>query len=349
MNKFVIDRGILLSNIERIHGLIGKKKLCVMVKADAYGHGLVRISKIVQGSVDYLGVACISEGIRLRNNNIYAPILVVGSYDRRLAKLGIVNDLTLSIGSEDSMLHLSKLVSTLRIKTKVHIQVNSGMNRYGLDCRKDLNKILQIASCNPYVIVEGIFSHISNACDKLSTFKQYNKFKNICKHIPKNTIRHIASSEVVSRYKNMHMDMVRVGIAMYGYGLGCRPILTITSNIVDIRYVKKGATIGYNNKYCLQRDSFVGTVAIGYADGINRKLSQGGKVAVDGKCYKIAGNVCMDCFMVDFGSYRPHIGQEVIILDSDINAEVIASQCDTICYEILTSYKTNRMKVLVKA
>lgn len=338
MNKFVLDIYQLRQNVKNLRKEIGDVKFCAMVKANAYGHGLIQVCKAVQDLVDYFGVAYVGEGIKLRNNNVYPRILVVGGFDKKQIRAAIINDLILSVSSLSELQAILKVAKDLRIRAYVHIKINTGMNRYGVDSLSDFKKMIAFLRRERWIKLDGIFSHISYSENIKSTTKQqmaFEKYFRFCKGI----IKHLAASQTALEYPKLKYDMVRIGIAMYGYSSITTPVLTVKSNILFIKHVKKGQSIGYNNTYIAPKNMKVALVPMGYADGVNWRLGNCGMVRVGEEYVKIVGRICMDCFMIDVTNIDVRKWQEVIILDKTNNAKEWAKMCGTIEYEILTSFK----------
>ena len=388
MNKFIVNAANLKHNINFVKSRLNKGVLfCAMVKANAYGHGLKQAAKNIQNEADYFGVACVSEGIILRSSNIAKPVLVVGAYDRGAARQGVLNYLTLTLCTPDDILHLGKICKKLNMVCDVHIKINTGMNRLGVNNKLIFIKMLNLLKDNMYVKLKGVFSHFSMSdINQKYTARQNRIFKSyikLCKQkITHPLIFHISSSFAALNYKKYNYDMVRVGLAMYGYGnKNLKPAITIKSEIKAVSFVKKGSLVGYGGTFKTERDSKIAVIPLGYADGINLKLSNAFKIRVAGRiCAQkfpsniegcpllpqkvsgryflgtpgagcvisvpVVGRICMDMFMCDVTGTDIKAGDSVTVFDEQNNAAVWAKICGNHEYEILTSFKTNRMKVI---
>lgn len=337
MNKFIVDIGIIRKNIEATK--IKNVKYCAMVKANAYGHGMCTIAKKIEDLVDMFGVAEFAEAVKLRKF-VKKDILVTGAFEKKDIKYASQNNIILTLSNLEQLSWLINQKHDIRI----HIKVNSGMNRYGFN---NINEIITVINSlsNKYIHLEGVYSHISNTNNKLRTQKQIAFFKKVCKILPDNITKHIATIEACQKYNNIAFDMIRAGIAMYGYCNNTTPALTLKSTIVHKFWVKKGEYIGYGNTYKTHKNIKIGVVPLGYYDGINYKLSNKGKVKVGTKLCQIVGRICMDCFMVDITQAD---SDNVIVLDKQLNADYWAKICKTINYEILTNFKTQRLKYELK-
>lgn len=354
MNKFILDVGAIRHNILFIKSkLKSGTKFCAMVKANAYGHGIRQVATNIQDLVDYFGVACVSEGLILRNNNIAKDILVVGAYDKSLSRVAILNHLTLTVCSKEDLFHLERKCRALKMVACVNIKINTGMNRLGVNDLNEFKQMLDIIKLTPYIHLTGVFSHFScSDSDLRFTNKQNKIFKKFIKLVnDKNVIFHISSSYASLKYKKFVYDMVRVGIAMYGYlrdEKSLMPAITIKSNVKALNILKKHSYIGYGATFVATKPMKIATVSLGYADGINLKLSNKLEVLINNVYCRVVGKICMDMFMCDVTNVKDiKIGDEVYVFDKFNNANIWKSFCNTSEYEILTSFKTSRMKVSV--
>lgn len=351
MNKFILNCNNIIKNILTIKkGLTPNTKFCAMVKANAYGHGIKAVCKHISTYVDYFGVAVVSEGLILRNNNIHNKILVVGAFDKYKARLAIINNLELTVCSLNDLIVLTKTAQKLNIVAKVHIKINTGMNRIGVNNILDFKQMLQYLKVCKYIKLVGVFSHFScSDSDKDYTKKQNAKLKKYIKLLKdKSVIKHISSSYASINYKQYNYDMVRVGLAIYGYGSpSLTPAIKITSNIKEIITLNKNSYIGYGATFKTTKFTKIATVGLGYADGIDVRLSNNAYVNINNTPCKILGKICMDMFMCDVTNLSVSVGQEVVVFDYTNNATYWKNFCDCTEYQIITNFKTNRMKVIV--
>lgn len=316
-----IDLDIIKHNINEMKKIIDKDtKLGLVIKANAYGHGAVEIAKILEEeNVDYICVAGLNEAMELRNNDIKAPILVMGYTPDDCLDVAVKNNITITIFSKEQAKNLSNISNKLSEKSKIHLKVDTGFNRLGFKINEDLPSTIKYIYNLPNINVEGIFSHLALK-DEESDYEQFNKFTSLLdeiKHldIP---IKHICDSIGMVAYKDFHMDMVRVGASLYGYNsrksiMDLKPAMTFKSKFAQIKNIKKGEGISYDYSYVANKDMKVGTVLCGYSDGIPRILSNKGYVYVNGKKANILGKICMDQCIVDLTD----------IDDVDMNSEVI--------------------------
>ena len=316
-----IDLDIIKYNINEMKKMIDKDtKLGLVIKANAYGHGAVEVAKVLEEEkVDYICVAGLNEAMELRNNDIKAPILVMGYTPDDCLDIAVQNNITLTLFSKEQAEILSNISKQLSEKSKIHLKVDTGFNRLGFKINEDLPSTIKYIYNLPNINVEGIFSHLALK-DEESDYKQFNKFTSLLdeiKHldIP---IKHICDSIGMVAYKDFHMDMVRVGASLYGYNsrksiMDLKPAMTFKSKFAQIKNIKKGEGISYDYSYVANKDMKVGTVLCGYSDGIPRILSNKGYVYVNGKKANILGKICMDQCIVDLTD----------IDDVDMNSEVI--------------------------
>ena len=361
MSRFLqaeIDLGALIDNFHKIKNFVKKVnsniKIIAIVKADAYGHGAVEISKALEKqNVDFLGVAFFEEALILREYGIKSPILLL--FDREIEGV-FKNNLTPVIFDIEYAKELSKEAQRRKTILSVHVKIETGMGRLGI-YENILYKIKEIASM-PNIRIEGIMSHLSQAEDFQWTMTQVNKLREIkenLKDLKINPLFHISNSAGLY-YADAIFDAIRPGIMLYGYNTkkyndykrlsenvpDFTPCMTIKTKILDIRKLPKGTPISYGKTFVTERDSLIGVVPIGYADGYFRVLSNKAKMLVKGKKANVVGTVCMDLTMIDITDIsNVSVGDEVIVLGSSGNEKItawdIADWANTIPYEVLTS------------
>jgi len=335
-------------------------KTMVMVKAFSYGSGSFEIANLLQfHHVDYLAVAYADEGVELRRAGISLPIMVMNPEEESFNLL-IQYDLEPEIYNLRTLNKLEKVLSENngyhRKSMNIHIKLDSGMHRLGFESA-DIEPLVIQLRLNPGIHVQSVFSHLAASEDPVHdefTQFQIRKFKKMCERIVSGigypVVRHILNSAGISRFGDEQMEMVRLGIGLYGVGFNSeeqsrlRNVSTLKSTISQIKNVKGGETIGYNRTGKVISDSIIAIVAIGYADGINRRLSNGtGKFFINGMAAPVIGNICMDLCMVDItemivnaSKERIKEGDEVIIFGKEYPISNLAKDLDTIPYEILT-------------
>lgn len=336
-----IDLVQFRKNIAIVRSMIGKSRFCLPVKANAYGHGLIGIGKAAEGAgVDCLGVSCPQEGALLRHAGIAIPILVFGAIHEDQIDDLVRYDLEFSISSK---FKADLVAEKLAKRCRVHLEVETGMQRTGVrpDTAIGLVKHIQNLPCLDLV---GIYSHMATADLPNDPFalKQIESFKKLASHFPQ-LAAHLANSGGVLHYPESHLDMVRPGLMVYGYPPipinGLSPCFSLKSKVSYFKVVEAGVGIGYGHQYRTKKQARIVTVPIGYGDGYRRALSNIGSVLIRGKRFPIAGNICMDQFMVDIGDAEAYVGDEVVLIgkqgDEEIKLTEIAQLCDTIPYEVL--------------
>ena len=326
-------------------------KLMAMVKAFSYGLGSYEIAGLLQfHRVDYLAVAYADEGIALREMGITMPIVILNT-DPANFDIMIEYQLEPEIYSISSLNNFLRAASILGVYNyPVHIKVDTGMHRLGFEYR-NLPELLNVIENKKEIRIESVFSHLAASDESKHdgfTNTQIERFTKFCNKLEENInypfIKHILNSSGIERFPDAQFDMVRLGIGLYGVGSeDIRPYLknagTLSSTIVQIKKVEKGETVGYGRHGKVDENKIIATVPIGYADGLNRKLSNGaGYFLVNGKPAPIIGNVCMDACMLDITNIENvKEGDKVIIMGETPSVYQIAKAIDTIPYEVLTS------------
>lgn len=346
----VIDLTAVDHNIQQIRKKVNGKKIMAIVKANAYGHGILEIAeRAIQNGVEYIGVGFLEEALFLRQNEIDAPILVMGGILGYQLKKFIQNDLEITVSSLELARHINDELHNQ--KAKVHLKIDTGMERIGVTHTYAVEFVKRVAQMKNIEII-GIYSHFATADegDKSFTLIQLERFESILNELKKSGIeiplKHIANSGAVADLESSAFDMVRPGIAVYGIypsghvstEMNLKPVLSLRSKVVFIKRVPKNTGISYGLKYYTERDSNIVTVPIGYGDGYSRLLTNKGEVLIRGKRYPVVGAVCMDQLMVNTGDDRVEIGDEVVLLgragEEEITATNLAEKIGTIPYEI---------------
>jgi alanine racemase len=325
-------------------------KIMVTVKADAYGHGIIPVSKrLVACGADYLGVASIDEGIKLRQCNINLPILVLGIALEKDARALFRYKLIPTLCSDDLALILNKMAAKANQPITVHIKVDTGMSRIGV-LYKDAFSFIRRVHRLKFINIEGLFTHL--ACADINrdyTLRQIDLFNRLILQLNKEGIHiplvHAANSMGVLSYKSSHFNMVRPGLIIYGLypkkglKINLKPALGLKTKIVYYKKLPKGQGISYGHTYVTKKYTTVVTLPIGYGDGYPRNLSNSAPVLIKGRRFKISGRVCMDQVMVDVGDLKVKLGDEVVLIGSQgknkITTEELARLSGTIPYEIV--------------
>jgi alanine racemase len=346
----VIDLSAVTFNIQQIRSKIGNKKIMAIVKANAYGHGILEIAQTaVRSGVEYIGVGFLEEGIFLRQNEIEAPILVMGGILGYQLKKFTQNDLEITVSSLELAQHINDELHNQ--KARVHLKIDTGMERIGVTHKFAVEFVKRVAQMKNIEIV-GLYSHFATADegDKSFTHTQLERFDAIITQLKKFGIEipltHIANSGSIADIQGATFDMVRPGISLYGIypsrhvskSLQLKPALSLTSKVVFIKRVPSNTGISYGLKYYTPGDANIVTVPIGYGDGYSRLLTNKGEVLIRGKRYPVVGAVCMDQLMVNVGDDKIENGDEVILIgkmgNEEITATEVAEKIGTIPYEI---------------
>jgi alanine racemase len=323
-------------------------KLMAMVKAFAYGSGSEEVANLLQyHHVDYLGVAYADEGIELRKKNISLPIMVMNSSEESFAMMR-------EFKLEPVVYNLKILKSLLSFLKGgpfiIHLEFETGMHRLGLE-GDELSEAVKLLKENPQVKIASVFSHLAGADEKLhddfskSQFEKFNQaYQFVSDTLSQKPLRHILNSPGILRLKDYQLDMVRLGIGLYGVNptsedfSALQPVATLKTVISQIKKIEPDETVGYGRHGKSKPAMTIATLAIGYADGFSRSFSKGkGHVLINGKRAPVIGNVCMDMTMVDITEIEAHEGDEAIIFGNDLPISEVAASIGTIPYEILTN------------
>ncbi len=335
-----------------------KTKIMVMVKAFSYGMGSFELASALQyHGVDYLSVAYVDEGVSLRNSGIKTPILVLNPDESGFPSLVHYN-LEAEVYSFRILLALTDFLHKQGdIKHSVHLKIDTGMHRLGFN-PEEVELLIAFLKENPQIIVKGIFSHLTSSEDEKDdpfTLSQMDLFESLARKIQQGigyqALCHIANSAAASRFPRAQMDMVRLGIGLYGISIPTekkfiQTVACLKTTISQVRHLKKGDSIGYNRAGVLHRDSTIATVKIGYADGYRREFGNGkGKMLVRGQLAPVAGKVCMDMTMIDITDTGGEELEEVIIFNDEMLLEDLASDIGTISYELLSGISARVKRV----
>ncbi len=351
-----VDLSVIRDNIDGMAELIGPSRLCVVVKADAYGHGMVPVAKAaVDGGASHLGVATLEEGIELRDHGITIPILLLSEPTEDCAREIVQHRLTPFVYSQTG---ISQLVSAANAMGErgypVHLKVDTGMHRVGCSPSDALAFAEEIMRSGALEL-EGLCSHLATADEsnkaptdaQLHTFRYV--FEDLRSRLRANPRLHIANSAAALRFPQSRLDMVRSGIAIYGLQPSpsvalpsvFRPALSLKSSVSYVKRLHIGDTLGYGLRHRMARDASVASVPIGYADGIDREsYARGVDVIINGRRCHLVGTVSMDQVLVDCGDDNVQPGDEVVFIGSQhgvsIRVSEVAERLGTIDYEVVS-------------
>ena len=352
--RIVVDLDVLGGNLRAIRAKVGVPVMAI-VKANAYGHGLVPVAHHLQAQgVEQLGVAFVEEGMALRRAGITVPILVLGGILGRQVGQLIQHDLEITVSSLDKLRKVEAAAERLGRRAVVHLKIDTGMERIGVHSYS-CGPMIEAAVASTWCTVKGVYSHLACADDPGSTMTalQLERFFEACAHFERigapMPIRHLANSGGVLHYPQTWLDMVRPGIMLYGVlpdpgahrTVEVKPALSLISQVVYFKTVLAGHPVGYGATWAPPHDTHVVTVPIGYGDGYPRALSNCGEVLIRGQRRPIVGRLCMDQFMVDLGpDGTAYVEDDVVLIGTQggetISVEDVALRAGTIGYEILT-------------
>lgn len=347
-----INLNAIVHNLKEYQKLLSPStKVMAMVKAFAYGSGGAEIAGILQyHQVDYLGVAYADEGVELRRAGISLPIMVMNPDENAFESI-VEHRLEPEIYSFDLLQTFDRFIQQEGLQDyPVHIEIETGMNRLGF-ATDDMEKLSEFLLSTNSFKIQTVFSHLAASEEEVQddfTMNQYDRFNEAVKtlqgKIGYSFLRHIANSSAIVRHPQMQMDMVRLGIGLYGVDsthsqkLNLQTVATLRSTVAQIKQLKKGESVSYNRKTIVEQDSLIATIRIGYADGFPRRLGNGkGKVWVNGHLATVIGTVCMDMIMVNVTNI-PGVkeGDDVVIFGNQLPVQQIAEWAETIPYEIMT-------------
>lgn len=351
-----VDLDAIAQNMKEIRRITDPHaKVMAVVKADAYGHGFLEITKtLLENGADCLAVALLEEAKQIRRRHIEVPILILGGTDPDAVDDLIDFDIMATVFSYDFAKTLSYAAEKKNKTAKIHIKIDTGMSRVGLVAGEENSEVvreIQRIADLPNLEIDGIFSHFATSDEEDSSYTnlQFERFMDIISlleekgiHIP---TKHICNSAAIMMYPNMHLDMVRPGVILYGLypsdevdtsRLDLRPAMTLKARISMVKEIEKGRGVSYGKEYITDKTTKIATVPIGYADGYLRKLAGKAKMIVSGTCVPVIGRICMDQCMIDVTNvHNINTGDEVIIFGADkITIDDVAKWLETINYEV---------------
>ncbi len=350
-----ISQQALIHNLQQYKSLLQPEtRIMAMVKANGYGSDITKVANLLEGKVEYLGVAYVSEGILLRKEGITAPIMVMNPHVKSFAQFEKYN-------LQPEIYSFEQLQRLIRDTTKhlpIHLKIDTGMQRLGFS-KKEIPLLIEELKKSPRLKIEGILTHFASAeneHDDDFTISQAALFEDACNNISKafgyHPIRHACNSSSIVRWSQYHYEMVRLGIGLHGYDPVGQLDLTPTSNlktvISQIREVPRAGTVGYSRQGKLSRDIQIAILPLGYGDGYLRVFGKGNaKVSINGHLVPTVGNICMDMTMVDVTGIDAREGDKAIIFGDNPSIRHLAEWADTIPYEILTNISSRVKRVIV--
>jgi len=367
----------LKQNLENIRKHVSPAKVLVVLKANAYGHGVDGVAPFIAPFADYIGVAIVEEGIHLRKMGVATPILVMGGTLPGQLPDFFEYDLTLAASSLDLLTAAEQLAESTRKRLKVHLKVDTGMERLGVR-EYEAEPLIEKSMACSHLEMEGIFTHFANsetlesdglpsAISKLIDSRmvkaslQLERFEEVLSIYEKRSephppIRHTANSGAALLLPESHYDMVRPGILFYGVypareiekNIDVKPALTWKSKVAYSKVTLPGRAVSYGSLWQAEARTRIVTIPCGYADGYFRRMTNQARVLINGKSYPQVGRICMDQFMVNVGEDGVSVGDEVILFGNGITAEELADWTGTNEYEVLTSISARVPRVFVQ-
>lgn len=349
-----IDLGAIAHNTRELIRLVAPADLCAVVKADGYGHGAIAVSEVVlEAGATWLGVALVEEGAVLRKAGINSPVLLLSQPRTADIRPAIEYELRLTLYTREGVVAAQAAAQSIGCVAKVHLKIDSGMNRVGIAPR-DALEVARLIAGSSNLELEGIWTHCAVADMPSNPFTdvQLGRFDAVVAEVREAGLEpvmlHVANSAAAIGRPSARLDLVRAGISLYGIaptpalgdGIDLRPALALRAEVALVKRVGAGEGISYGLSHEFKRDTTVATVPIGYADGVPRQLSSvGGEVIIHGQRRPIVGVVTMDQLMVDCGDDEVRVGDEVTLIGAQqgetITAQDWADALGTIPYEII--------------
>lgn len=349
-----VDLDALRYNILQLKKCVNQNvKALAVIKADGYGHGACPIARYIDDLVEYFGVATIDEAMELRKSGVTKDILILGYVPTSEYEKIVEYNFTQTVYDYNDAKKLSDIASTRNKKAIVHIKVDTGMSRIGINPDYKGVKLVEDIYNLPGLVLEGIFSHYAKADeeDKTSAIGQCNIFKEFLLELSKKSIeipiKHIANSAGIMEM-NDDFQMIRLGIAMYGQypskeikkNIVLKPVMTFVAHVSYVKTIPSGTGVSYGWNYFADGDRIIATVTAGYADGYPRAQTNIGRVIVNGEYAPIVGNVCMDQFMIDITNIpNVKVGDEIVLFGNqngkEITVEEVAQPANSFNYELL--------------
>lgn len=362
----VVDLACISHNLAVVRRKAPGKKIIAMIKANAYGHGLIRVAAhLVSEGVDYLGTAFVEEALELRKAGITIPIITSGPFSRFQIGLFIENNIDFTISSVEALQYISEAADFYKKRVNIHLKVDTGMMRIGIRY-SNAHKLFKAAvKAEQYVHTVSLFSHFASADSEdigfahlqLERFLEAASFYDTNKY-PKPLLQ-IANSAAVLRMKESLLDMVRPGIMLYGYHPSKHseqeahllPALSLRAKVMYFKVILKGSSVGYGRTWTAPENCRAVTIPIGYGDGYSRGLSNKSHVLIHGKRYPFVGTICMDQSVICIGDGEAYNGDEVVLIgrqgDEMITADELADMLGTINYEVLTSISARVPRIFI--
>ncbi|MBN1688003.1 MAG: alanine racemase [Candidatus Omnitrophica bacterium] len=340
-------------NLKAVEKASGRKnEVLAVVKANAYGHGLLETAKTLDGQVRYLGVSSLLEALDLKEHGIATPVFLFGRLTPAELPIALAEEITLSVSSYEEAEELASISQSLKRLTKIHIKVDTGMGRLGIPVLQASGTIEKIHEL-PSLVPEGIYTHFPSAeSDQPFTEEQLQRFAFLLEDLGKKGIhfvyRHAANSAGSLKIRTPVLNLIRPGLMLYGLysdeslrkDVQVKPILSLKSRIILLKKLTPGQSVGYGRTYIAKTHTLIATLPVGYSHGYPYSAFQKAQVLYKGKRYPLAGRISMDYLSFDLGPDSAKIGDEVTLIGPDgkeeIRTEEVAGWAGTIPYEIVT-------------
>ena len=357
LTKAIINISNLKKNFLNIRKKVGNAKIMSVVKADAYGHGVKTVvdalNSLGKQTPEYFAVATADEGVELRQLKVKQPILIFDTVDKYQAYKYFNFNLIPSVSTKENLNILLKEKKKLKLTKKifVHVKIDTGMNRLGVDYT-DAIKFIQLLSADKNFIIDGVFTHFATSDEVGSEYAelQIERFDEVIKELKAKKIRyglaHAANSGAIIDYPNAYYDMVRPGISLYGYypslktseSIKLYPVMSLVSKVSTVKKIKSGESVSYSRRYFTEDETKIISVPLGYADGFSRSLTNKAQAIIKGKIYNQVGTVTMDRIMFDVGNDNIKVNDDVILIGEKgklkIDAWDWSKKINTIPYEV---------------
>lgn len=363
--KAIIHLDRLIHNYHEIKKHVGDVPLMTVVKANGYGHGAIPIAQVLQKEgVSFFAVFTFEEAKELRDNGIIGDILIFSRMNLEFVEEAADLNVTLILSQKDDIEILQELFLKNHKRPKVHLKIDTGMTRLGIPF-EDAENILNDLMYSPEIDCEGIYSHFATADEGDPTYAkwQFDQFNKILKITEKMEFpikyRHFSNSGAILNLPESKLDIMRVGMLLYGAypsdevprSLDLKPVMEFVAPIVTVRKVPKGTFISYGGKYKTDKETNIGVIQCGFADGFPRPWFVDGHVMYKGEKFKIAGRVCMDQLTVDFGDTIPQVGENVLLMgeskDGSLRAEEIGQKIGSTPYVLFTAIGGRTERIFV--
>lgn len=361
----IVHLSALVYNYRQIKKRIGNRPLMAVVKANGYGHGAVEVAKTLEEvGAEYFAVFTVEEARELRQNGIRGQVFLFSRLHPAALEEAVTNDYTLNISWPEDLNHILDFIKRNNRSPRVHIKIDTGMSRLGIPV-EDMNSVFSLLKEHPEIRIEGIYSHYATADEGDLRYAKYQlkQFENVLAAGLEYGINfkfvHFSNSGTVLNLPESYFDMIRVGMLLYGAypsdevpaDLDLKPVMEFTGPIVTVRRVPKGTPVSYGGVYTTERETNIAVIQTGFADGFPRSWYKKGYVMYKGEKYPVAGRVCMDQLMVDFGDAKPSPGERVLFWGENshgrIMAEEISQKIESTPYVLFTGIHGRTARIYV--